>query len=85
MELYELFAALGAVGLIALYFKIKQQQRSLNQAREALFEANNTRAKEIHKQVEELEKQISKKKDVYAENVRKFRALTKPDGDSDRE
>lgn len=85
MQLHELFALLGAVGLIALYLKIKAQNREISEARQQIFESNNKRAQEISEQIEKLEKEVSEKREKYEDNVRKFRALNNTSDDGSGE
>lgn len=73
MQLYEVFALLAAIGLVANFFRLRQQARELREAREQLFQANLKEAQKFEKQIKDLETGILEKKEKLNEGIKIFR------------
>jgi hypothetical protein len=83
MQLSEVLALLAGVGLVALYFKNRQTERALREAREQSFNNNLERAKKIDAQIKEIENTVLEKKEKYEKDVIEFRNRNnKPDDSS---
>jgi cell division protein FtsB len=83
MTLTEVLIFLSGVGLVALYARFRMYQREIAEAREALFEANTKRTKEIEEQVKKLEESVVKKEGEHAKNIIEFNRKYGSDGSDD--